>query len=136
MDQDPARRVVPQGEQPKPYRGLARIAARNGDDPVGIGAGRPTEEIAVVGMDGDDDLPNSRMRQERVQRACYDGAAADALILLRPIDLSGPRAATGSDDHHRDSVPKLDFHLRSSCRLVLAYDPEKCNRFSEKIVRQ
>ena len=57
-------RMVPQRQQAEPDRCLPRRAADHGDDPLGMRACRLAEKRAVVGMDGDDDRADARMRQE------------------------------------------------------------------------
>lgn len=69
-----------------------------------MGASCVTKQIAIVGMDGDDNPADRRMRAKDVERARDDGAAADPAVLFRSLGLTGPFAAPRRDDHHGDLV--------------------------------
>ena len=79
------------------------------------------EQIAVIGVDGHDDRPDRRMRQEGVERARDDRAAADAAVLLGPSRLAGAFAAAGRDDHHGDLCRRLLRLDRRSLSMAEVY---------------
>ncbi len=116
MDQNLARCMASKRKQPEPDGVLPGRATGHRDDSIGVGSGGAAKKRAVVGVDGDDDGTDSRMRQKHIQCARDNGMATDPLVLLRAVGLTGARAAAGGDDNHGNPrVRSQSWHFACIC---------------------